>query len=241
MTLVAKHICESRNASGVKRITFHPSGNLYVIEYEFSPVIMISINKEDKLVTKQFIEIETEREIGSITAVSFLTSQPNMILTYHRSKFRVWAFDEITEILTLVSEGDAVKDKHGCVTRIKQIVSHSTDKFILRTSDSILVVQLESEYKKCRVLMSCLTDEECSFSIDSDFTSDSMALFGNILILVIPSQNIVKFFLVGKTEVKMMLKKCIETPLCWSFNSNTSVFSLYYESCTFIRQRRIMV
>ena len=247
MTLVATHTLGPRTASSVKRITVHPSGTLFAVEYKFSPSILVfSIDKDNKLMVKPFVNEQVEREIGRLTAICFFGSQSNMIITSHLTKFCVWTFDETDGSLTMVSKIDAIKIEHDYLVSVMQIISCKTDEpsFVLRTHDSILLIRLEDELTKCRVLVSQPCNKRFSFTKftkEKDLNADSIALFRRMLILVVPSQRIVKFFLVKPTKMTLMFEKEIENPICWSFDPVTSIFSYYYESCTFTRQHRIMV
>lgn len=257
MTLVATHTPDPRYASSVKRITVHPSGKLFAVEYssqyKLSRRILISIDKDDKLIVKPFVNEQVEmQQFRCITAICFFGPQSKMILTSNSRTLCVWTFDETDGSLTMVSEIGAIKDEHDFIyINTYQIISYQPpdnepDKplFVVRTPHSILVIQLDDGLTKCRVLVSQPSNEQYSFQIDmrnEDQAMDSIALFGKMLILVVPSQRIVKFFLVKPTNMTLMFKKEIEKPLCWSFDQVTSIFRYYFDSCTFTRQHSIKV
>jgi hypothetical protein len=229
MTLVAKHTNDdSQSFSDVTRITVNSSGNLFAIEYKYSMANLVYMDSDGNLVAKRFIDEPLKRQIGGVTAVSFFTMEDSktMVLTTHRTKYCVWTFDETDGSLTMVSQIDAIKAQY-----VVQIISHLSGKFIMRTTDGfILVIQLDDDLKGCKVLMKQTTKRQFSFEREEDYKKDSMALFDEkMLIVVVPTQNTVLFFLVKETEMVMMFKKTIDQPLCWTVNRLTGTFSSYYK------------
>jgi hypothetical protein len=226
MTLVAKHTNDSQSVGDVTRITVNSLGNLFAIEYKYSMANLVYMDSEGNLVANRFIDEPLKRQIGGVTAVSFFTMDSKiMIFTTHITKYCVWTFDKIDGSLTMVSQIDAIKGQY-----VVQIISHLSRKFIMRTSGLILVIQLDDDLKGCRVLMKQPTNKPFSFERDEDYKNDSMALFDEkLLIVVVPTQNIVLFFLVKETEMVLMFKKSIDKPLCWTFNRLTGTFSSYYK------------
>lgn len=231
MTLVSSQSCVVR--SSVKRITSNESGTIFVVEYESSPSVVVTMD-----VMMPFVPAYLKDRIGNISSLAFFGSR---ILTTHYNKYCVWNIDESDGFLRLVSEIDPIINSRGyCPGGVFQIIHFGEMSFLFRTTESIFLVRLREDFTKCDVVYEQpVYDRFQSFS-GKDLEFPSMALSGRILTVVVPTRSILKIFLVDESGISIFKQTSVEEPTSWAYNPKTSVFSYYYESCTFTRFRRKM-
>ncbi len=228
--LVASLPCNPIKPSPVRSIRSSPNGDLFWVKYTDTPSVLFSRDKENSFTMHKIVVPESPlfHEIGGMNTLAFFDK---MILTSHLKMFVVWNFDESNGSLTMVAKMPHIVNSRGldpgCVV---QIIPCGNLVFVLRTIETLFLVQIEPDFTRCNVVFEQPVYEQYRCSKSDDYAKDSIALFGNMLILVVPSQNIVKFFLIKDNQMRLVLKERIETPMCWSFNPITSVFSYYYES-----------
>lgn len=231
MTLIASLPFTGQTPGSVLRITANPTGSLFVIRYNSSPSVLVSMDAKNNLVTIPFVSAELSRSIGSIYSLAFFGE--DRIMTTHYRKYCVWDLSDFGDI-KLLSQIEPILCTVGGTSFyqgiIEQIIPCGESLFLLRTLENILLVRLGDHCTTCIVLVEMPVYGRFSPRPISDVGSDSIALFGNMLILVVPSNCIVKFFLLRDDAIQLVLTKQIETPTCWSYDPRTSIFSYYYTS-----------
>ncbi len=230
MILVASQSCVVR--SSVKRITSNDSGSIFVVEYESSPSVLVSMDT-----MMPFVPEYLRDRIGNISALAFFGSR---ILTTHYNQYCVWNIDESDGFLTLVSQIDPIINSRGyCPGGVFQIIHFGEMSFLFRTSESIFLVRLREDFTRCDVVHEQPVYDRFQSFRGKDLEFPSMALNGRILTVVVPTRNILKIFLVDESGISLFKQTSVEEPTSWAYNPRTSVFSYYYDSCTFTRFRRI--
>lgn len=229
MILLASLPFSGKTPSSVRRITQNPSGSLFVIEYNHSSSVLVSMDAQNKIAfSKQFVSELLTKCIGSLSAVTFFGS--NMLLTAHYNKNCVWDMSDLEDI-KLLSEIEPIMSTDGSrnfnTEIVQQIITCGDLSFLLRTTKMIVLVRLGDDFKTCNIVAKLPVYGIYSAGTMLDFEHDSIALFGKLLILVVPSQRVVKFFLLEDDAIRLLLTKQIETLTCWSYNPWTSVFSYY--------------
>jgi len=236
MNLIASIPFIGKTASIVRRITANPSGTwFYVIEYKYSSSVLVSMDAQNNIVTKPFIPESLFREIGGISAMAFFGV--NMAITNHYKKYCVWDLSDLGNLKLL----SIINDRNFYSGYVQQIITCGVLSFLFRTSESIFLVRLGDDFTTCSVVVELPVYGRFSTSTRLDYQCDSMALFGNMLVLVVPSECIVKFFLLQNDAIHLLLTKTIETPTCWSYDPRTSVFTYCYESNSYTCQKKFRV
>jgi hypothetical protein len=214
--------------SCVSRITSNPSGRLFIIEYKHYPSVLVSMDS-DKI----------SMGIDSITFFG-----ENMMLSNQNKKYCVWDLSDLRDI-KLLSEIEPIMRTDGSRQYypwlVEQIIPCGKSSFLCRKSEMIFFVRLGDDFKTCSVVVELPVYGEFSASTKIDLEMDSIALYGKMLILVVPSKCVVKFFLLEDDAIHLLLTKQIETPTCWSYDPRTSVFGYYYTSCDFTYHRQFRV
>ena len=237
MTLVASQLCDVK--SSVKRITSNDSGSIFVVEYESSLSILVSIDTKNILRMEPFVPQSLVSKIGKISALAFFGSR---ILTTHYNKYCVWKIDESDGCLRLDSQIDQIINSRGFYPgRVYQIIWIRDNSFLFRTSESIFFVRLTDNYTKCQIVHEQRVYDRFYTCTEKDLEINSLALNGNILIVVIPSMNILKIFLVDETRISPFLETTIKEPTSWTYNPSTSVLSYYNISNRSTHLHRIML
>jgi hypothetical protein len=130
---------------------------------------------------------------------------------------------------------------------VMQIISNQSDdsSILLRTSESVFHVRLEVDSSRFSVVTEQSAYDQVCNGMGEGLEDYSIGLFNKMLILVDPSHNIVKFFLVKDTGMTLVFQKRIKKPTCWSYDPMTSIFSFYYDedvnSTTFTRRGQFRV
>jgi hypothetical protein len=224
------------NPNCVKRITTNPSGNLIVIEYQQSSSVLVSMDAQNKITIIQFVSALLASRIGGIYSLAFFGE--NMLITTHYNKYCVWDLSDLGDI-KMLSEIEpiicTVGSRKFYTGIVNQIIPCGKSSFIFRTNEYIFLVRLGDDFTTCRIVVELPLYEQFSASTNIDFEQDLIALYGNMLVLVVPSKCIVKFFLLKDDAIHLLLTKQIETPTSWSYDPRTSVFS--YTSRSFTRHK----
>jgi hypothetical protein len=230
MKLVASLPCNPIKPSPVRSIRSSSNGRWFWVKYTDTPSLLFSRDEKNSFTMHKIIVPESlfhETGVGMHALAVF----DGMIITSHSKMFVVWNFDESDGSLKMVARMPHIVNSRGlnpgCVV---QIIPCGNLVFVLRTIETLFLVQLEPDFTRCNVVFEQPVYDQYHSSKPGDYAKDSINFFGNILILVVPSQNNVKFFLIKDNQMRLVLKERIETPMCWSFNPVTSVFSYYYES-----------
>ena len=214
--------------SSVRRITANPSGRLFVIEYKHSSCVLVSMDAHKKIATIPFVSESLTKCIGSLSALTFFGS--NMLFTAHYNKNCVWDMSDLKDI-KLISEIEPIMSTDGSrnfdTEIVQQIITCGDLSFLLRTTKMIVLVRLGDDFKTCNIVAKLSVYGIYSAGTKIDFEHDSIALFDKMLVLVVPSQRLVKFFLLEDDAIHLLLTKQIETPTCWSYDLMTSVFRYY--------------
>ena len=222
------------NPSCVKRITTNPSGSLFVIEYQYSSSVLVSMDAQNKITIKHFVSALLASRIGGIYSLAFFGE--NMVITTHYNKYCVWDLSDLDNI-KMLSEIEpiicTVGSRKFYTGIVEQIIQCGKSSFIFRTNEYIFLVRLGDDFTTCSIVVELPVYEKFSASTKIDFEHDLIALYGDMLVLVVPSKCIVKFFLLKDDAIHLLLTKKIETPTSWSYDPRTSVFSYYYTSCSF--------
>ncbi len=230
------------NPSCVKRITSNLSGSLFVIEYKNTSSVLVSMDAENKIATIPFVSASLASRIAGIYSLAFFGE--NMMLTTHYNKYCVWDLSDLgdiklfSEIEPIICTGGSRKFYPGIV---EQIIPCGKSSFLFRTREYIFLVRLGDDFKTCSIVIELPVYGRFSVSTQLDVERDSIALYGDMLVLVVPSKCVVKFFLLKDDAIHSLLTKKIETPTCWSYDPRTSVFSYYYTSCSFTHKRQFRV
>jgi WD40 repeat protein len=228
--------------SCVKRITTNPSGSLFIIEYQQSSIVLVSMDEQNKIATIPFVSALLASRIGGIYSLAFFGE--NMLITSHYNKYCVWDLSDLGDI-KMLSEIEPIICTVGSrkiyTGIVNQIIPCGKSSFIFRTSEYIFLVRLGDDFTTCSIVVELPLYEKFSASTKIDFEHDLITLYGNMLVLVVPSKCIVKFFLLKDDAIHLVLTKKIETPTSWSYDPRTSVFSYYYTSCSFTRQSQFRV
>jgi len=228
--------------SCVRRITPNPYGNLIVIEYQQSSSVLVSMDEQNKIATIPFVSALLASRIGGIYSLAFFGE--NMLITTHYNKYCVWDLSDLGDI-KMLSEIEpiicTVGSRKFYTGIVDQIIPCGKSSFIFRTSEYIFLVRLGDDFTTCSIVVELPVYEKFSASTKIDFDHDLIALYGNMLVLVVPSKCIVKFFLLKDDAIHLLLTKKIETPTCWSYDPKTSVFSYYCTSCGFTYNRQFRV
>ena len=228
-----KYITSYLNTTGFDRrivsITASPCGKYFVLLHDFSCGILVTKNGDNSFVVRQFLSDHDFMHIGTISALAFFSS--SMILTVQSKKYCVWQI-EIDGTITKVSEIEPINLDGRDPVRVKQIIvkDDASASFIFRTKESILVLQLEDCFKKCRILITHpIYHRQFAGGFDSEFTGLTIFLKGNLLTLVVPCQKTILLFMVKETGMTILAEKNIKKPTYWSFNPHTSVLTLHYD------------
>jgi hypothetical protein len=232
MTMIASLPFTGKTPCSVLRITANPTGSLFVIKYKCSPSVLVSMDAQNNLVTIPFVHESLAREIGSINALAFFDKK-QIIITTHYKKYCVWDLSDLRDIklLSQIEPISCTVDGRSLHHRlIEQIIPCGESSFLFRTLEYIFFVRLGDDFTTCSVVVELPVYGIFSPRPMFDVESDSIALFGNMLILVVPSKCIVKFFLLRDDAIRLVLTKQIETPTCWSYDPRTSIFSYYHTS-----------
>jgi hypothetical protein len=225
MTLIASVPFTGNTPCSVRRITANPSGSLFVIEYKCSPSVLVSIDAQNNVVTIPFIPESLVREIGGMSAIAFFGE--SMAITTHWRKCCVWDLKDLSDF-KLVSIIEPMK----FLGNFQQIITCDVMSFLFRTTENIFFGRFESDaFTTLQVMVELPVYGRFMVSQQIDFERDSMALFGDMVVLVVPSTRIVVFLLLKDDAIHLLLRKKIKTPTCWSYDPRTSVFHYYYESC----------
>jgi hypothetical protein len=246
MNLFASLPFTGTKPSFVRRITPNPSGRLFVIEYMHSSSVLVSMDEQKKIATIPFVSELLVSRIGSISALAFFGS--NMVITTHFTylKICVWDLSDLGDI-KLLSEIEpimrtTIDGRNFKAGIVEQIITCGELSFLFRTSELIFLVRLKDDFTTCSVVVQLPVYERFSVSSRIDYDRDSIALFGKMLVLVVPSKSVVKFFLLEDDVIHLLLTKKIETPTCWSYDPRTSVFSYYtHTSSHFTCKRQFRV
>ena len=228
--------------SCVRRITPNPSGNLIVIEYQQSSSVLVSMDAQNKIATIPFVSALLASRIGGIYSLAFFGE--NMLITTHYNKYCVWDLSDLGDI-KMLSEIEpiicTVGSRKFYTGIVEQIIPCGKSSFIFRTNEYIFLVRLGDDFTTCSIVVELPVYEKFSASTKIDFEHELCALYGNMLVLVVPSKCIVKFFLLKDDAIHLLLTKQIETPTCWSYNPKTSVFRYYCISsgCTYNIEFRV--
>ena len=228
MKLVASLPCNPIRPSPVRFISVSPKGNLIWVEYTQTQSLLFSKDEKTSFTMHPIFNPESPlfQENGGMSALTFF--QGNMILVSHLKTLVVLSFDESNGSLTMVAKMPHIFDSTGLKPDcVMQIISCGDLVFVLRTRETIFLIQIEPDFTRYNVVFEQPVYGRYSSSKPMDYLNDSITLSNNILILVIPSQEIVKFFLIKDNQMTLVLRKSIETPTCWSFNPITSVFSYF--------------
>ena len=237
MTMIASLPFTGKTPGSVLRITANSTGSLFVIKYKSSPSVLVSMDGKNNLVNIPFVPDSLVREIGSINALAFFDKKhKNHIITAHYRKYCVWDLSDLRDI-KLLSQIEPISCTVGtvdgggfCHGFVEQIIPCGKSSFLFRTLGYIFFVRFGDDFTTCSVVVELPVYGRFSPRPMFDLESDSIALFGNMLILVVPSKCIVKFFLLRDDAIRLVLTKQIETPTCWSYDPRTSIFSYYHTS-----------
>lgn len=224
MTLIASVPFTGKTPCSVRRITANPSGSLFGIEYKSSPSILVSMDAQNNVVTIPFIPESLVKEIGGMSAIAFFGE--SMAITTHWRKCCVWNLKDLSDF-KLVS----IIEPMNFLGNFQQIITCDVMSFLFRTTENIFFVRFGDDFTTLQVMVELPVYGRFMVSSRIDFERDSMALFGDMLVLVVPSTCIVVFLLLKDDAIHLLLRKTIETPTCWSYDPRTSVFHYYYESC----------
>jgi len=215
-------------------ITASPCGKYFVILHDFSCGVLVTKNS-DTLVVRKFMSEHDFMHFGIISALAFFGS--SMILTVQSKKYFIWKI-EIDGTIAKISEIEPIKIDGLDPVSVKQIIvkdyasdaSDASDaSFIFKTWKSIHVLRLEDNFKILRILISHPIYEPSMYSLDTEFNDNSIFFKRNMLILVVPSQKIIKLFWVKETEMTILAKKDIKRPTRLAYDPHTSVLTLDYD------------
>lgn len=238
MKLVASLPCNPIRPSHVRLISVSPNGNLIWVKYNDTPSLLFSKDKQNSFTMHPIFNPESPlfQENGGMNALTFFQGN-NMILVSHLKTLVVLSFDESNGSLTMVAKMPHIFNSTGLKPDcVMQIISCGDLVFVLRTMETIFLVQIEPDFTRYNVVVEQPVYGRFRSGKSVDYLKNSIAFFGDMLILVVPSQEIVKFFLIKDNQMTLVLKKSIETPTCWSFNPTTSVFSYFCDIDNSTRQ-----